>query len=67
MYYVLLGSLKRIIGVYFFYNIVLISTLQQSESPICMYVCVYMYIYTYPLFFGLPSHLGHHRTLSRVP
>ena len=24
------------------------------------------YIYTYPLFFGFPSHLGHHRTLGRV-
>ena len=26
-----------------------------------------LYIYTYPLFFGFPSHLGHHRTLRRVP
>ena len=25
------------------------------------------YIYIYPLFFGFPSHLGHHRALSRVP
>ena len=24
-------------------------------------------IYIYPLFFGLPSHLGHHRALSRIP
>ena len=26
-----------------------------------------LYIYTYPLFFGFPSHLGHHSALSRVP
>ena len=28
------------------------------------YMCVYMY--TYALFFGFPSHLGHHRALSTV-
>ena len=26
-----------------------------------------LYVYIYPLFFGFPSHLGHHRALSRVP
>ena len=26
-----------------------------------------LYIYIYPLFFGFPSHLGHHSALSRVP
>ena len=26
-----------------------------------------LYVHTYPLFFGFPSHLGHHRALSRVP
>ena len=25
------------------------------------------FVYTYPLFFGFPSHLDHHRALSRVP
>ena len=25
------------------------------------------YIYISPLFFGFPSHLGHHRSLTRVP
>ena len=25
-----------------------------------------LYLYIYPLCFGLPSHLGHHRALSRV-
>ena len=24
------------------------------------------YVYIYPLFLGFPSHLGHHRALSRV-
>ena len=26
-----------------------------------------LYIYIYPLFFGFPSHLDHHRALNRVP
>ena len=26
-----------------------------------------LYVYIYPPFFGFPSHLGHHRALSRVP
>ena len=26
-----------------------------------------LYIHIYLLFFGLPSHLGHQRSLSRVP
>ena len=26
-----------------------------------------LYVYIHPLFFGFPSHLGHHRALSRVP
>ena len=26
-----------------------------------------LYIYIYPLFFGIPSHLGHHQILNRVP
>ena len=26
-----------------------------------------LYVYIYPLVFGFPSHLGHHRALSRVP
>ena len=25
------------------------------------------FVYTHPLFFGFPSHLGHHRALSRAP
>ena len=27
---------------------------------------IQLYVYTYPLFFIFPSHLGHHRALSRV-
>ena len=42
------------------YNVVLISTIQQSESATpTSAIC--------PLFFGLSSHLGHHRALSRIP
>ena len=26
-----------------------------------------LYVHIYPLFFGFPSHLGHHRALNRVP
>ena len=26
-----------------------------------------LYVYIYPLLFGFPSHLGHHRAFSRVP
>ena len=26
-----------------------------------------LYVYIYPFFLGFPSHLGHHRVLSRVP
>ena len=26
-----------------------------------------LYVYIYPLFLRFPSHLGHHRALSRVP
>ena len=25
------------------------------------------YVYIYPLFFGFPPHLGHHKALSTVP
>ena len=35
-----------------------VSTVQQNESAIHIHI---------PLFFGFPSHLGHHSTLSRVP
>ena len=40
------------------YNVVLVSTVQQSESAICIHISPFL---------GFPSHLGHHRALSRVP
>ena len=46
------------IGVQLLYNVVLVSTVQQSELTI--------HIHISPLF-GFPFHLGHHRALSRVP
>ena len=45
------------IDIQLFYNVVLVSAVQQSKSVICL-VC--------PLFLGIPSHLGQHRTFSRV-
>ena len=40
------------------YNVMLVSTVQQSESAIHTHVlCL----------FGFPSHSGHHSVLSRVP
>ena len=50
--------LKSFIGGYLLYNIVLVSAIQQSESVIQMHIS---------LLFRFLSHLGHHRTLSRVP
>jgi len=41
------------------YSIVLVSTVQQSGSAIRVPMS--------PLSFGFPSHLGHHKALSRVP
>ena len=46
------------IGVQWLCNIVSVSAAQKSESP---------YVRIYLLFSGFPSHLGHYRTLSRVP
>ena len=43
------------------YNAVLVSAAQQSEPAI------HTYIYVSNLFFGFPSHLGHHRALSSIP
>ena len=49
---------KTFIGVELLYNVVLVSTVQQSEST--------LQIHIFSLFV-LPSHLGHHRALNRVP
>ena len=46
-------------GVELLYNVLLISSVQQSESVIRIHIS--------PLFFVFPSHVSHHRTLSRVP
>ena len=48
------------IGIWLLYNVVLVSALQQSEH-------IYIYIYMSLLFLGFPSHLGHHRALSKFP
>ena len=51
-------EVKFFIGVLLLYYTGFVSAVQQSESAIHMYT---------PLFLGFPSHLGRHRTLSRVP
>ena len=55
------GEINFFIGVLLLYNIGFVFAVQQSESA------MHIYIYIYPLFLGFPSHLGHHRTKSRVP
>ena len=35
--------------------------------PWYIYTYIYVCVYISPLFFRFPSHLGHHRALSRVP
>ena len=52
-----------------FYNVVLVSAIQQSESDIYIYTHTHTHthIYIYTLFFRFPSHLGHQGSLSRVP
>ena len=47
----------------FYWSIV---ALQCCASLYCTAKYIYIYIYLSPLFFGFPSHLGHHRALSRV-
>ena len=51
-------EVKFFIGVLLLYSTGFVFAVQQSESAIHMYTT---------LFLGFPSHLGHHRTLSRVP
>ena len=61
VWYLIQGCLyffKIFIGVELLYNVVLVSTLQQSESAIHIHISP---------FFVFPSHLGHHRSLSTVP
>ena len=40
------------------YHVVLVSAVLAVSQ---------LYVYTYSVFFGFPSHLGHHRSLSRIP
>ena len=52
-------SLHQVATVYSCFTMLLVSTLWQTVSAI--------HLYMYPLFLGVPFHLGHRRTLSRVP
>ena len=53
LYWIYVDSLE-----YNWSTILLVSTVWQCESTICIHT---------PLWFSFPSHLGHHRALSRVP
>jgi len=44
----------------FYWGTVALQLLLQGEVN-------QLYVYIYHLFFGFPSHLDHHRALSRVP
>ncbi|MDP1019943.1 hypothetical protein Q6284_32330, partial [Klebsiella pneumoniae] len=41
------------------FTMLLVSAVQQSKSDLCIHIS--------SLSFGFPSHLGHHRALSRSP
>ena len=45
------------------FTMLLVSAVEQSESA----TLIHIYVNIQPLFLGFPSHLGHDRTLSRVP
>ena len=45
-------------GVQLLYNVVLVLLCSKVNQ---------LYVYIYHLFFGFPSHLGHHRAMNRVP
>ena len=51
------STLKKIVGIYFIYNIVLDSGEQQSESAIYIYIYIYIYIHASTLF-QILSYLG---------
>ena len=62
-WYAIICFLKLIfIGVCLLYNAVLASCCRAKWIS---YICIHRYIYS--LFYGFPSHLGHHRALSRLP
>ena len=44
-------ALLTFIEVQSLYNVVLVTTVEQSESA---------YVHIHPVFFGFPSHVGHH-------
>ena len=49
--------------IFFFFGVQLITILLVSAVS----KMNHLYIYIFPLFFGFPFHLGHHRELSRLP
>ena len=59
---------QRSFTFYFFYQFFLEQSCFTMLHQFLLYSKVsQLYVYIYPLFGGFPSHLGHHRALSRVP
>ena len=59
---------KKDILFYFLFIFLLEYSCFTLLCQLLLYSKVYQpYVYIYPLFSGFPSHLGHHRALSRVP
>ena len=58
----LVHSISRNIFYLFFIGVLLLYDVFLPYSKVDQ-----SHVYIHPLFFGFPSHLGHHRTLSRVP
>ena len=48
-------------------SVVIVSTVQQSESAMHIYTHIHTYMRIRPLCFGFPSRLGHRRALGRAP
>ena len=60
------GGVQKILCIYFLF--IFIEVYLLYNVMFLLYSKVnWLHVYIYTLFFGFPSHLGHHRELSRVP
>ena len=64
-------ALQELLFIYLFIGFVFVLLEYSCFSLLCHFLLYskvnQLYVYIYPLFFGFPSHLDHHRALSRVP
>ena len=65
------GQRVRLMMDSFFFSFLLVFMEYSCSSMLCQFLLYSKvnqpYTYTHLLFFGFPSHLGHHRALSRAP